>query len=541
MSELLYNMVNSQSFWIFSIVWIFVCIAWVERWKPPLYRIEKIISKPIIFKRDPDSKNIPFYPRSFMEDSAHGFRDTLREPFINLIKIISDWLSNLSIVLHSKNYFFRILIYIVLLIGWLVVGVLYIVDYALKILGTLIPFAFDITYRLVYALVDSLQWLITTPIQAILSPFHRISESFTGSSDDYTTRKKEDDLRRKQEIEEETHRLNILRNRFSSFANILSELGVNPKIALMMMSGDNWRQFFERYEQLEKISGNFREDQLRMIHKQINDLIADEQLSEGNIQKLLNILEDESHALGTRPSILKQFELFLETSDQRNQVENLPKLGESSKDNKNPEEGLKNKKFRVSLTHPKLLSKRFESTFLFQVYTPDNRSQVTRNIKAEFHEEVINEHTKQSMIMFGQRIKVKLFSPVFDFPESVTKLIDNPVNKITFLGIPKDDCEPGHHKVLISISDAKTDQEFESFTISLRVVDFAFDHVSRPILSRISAIVLGVGSFAMFILTSLEQIDKTIGLTSGTAAGVLALGIYASFYNLYQRVRPNTP
>lgn len=45
----------------------------------------------------------------------------------------------------------------------------------------------------------------------------------------------------------------------------------------------------------------------------------------------------------------------------------------------------------------------------------------------------------------------------------------------------------------------------------------------------------------MFVLTFLEQIDKTVGLTSGTAAGVLAAAVYANFYNLYQRIRQNTP
>ncbi len=199
------------------------------------------------------------------------------------------------------------------------------------------------------------------------------------------------------------------------------------------------------------------------------------------------------------------------------------------------------KKFRISISYPKLLSKRYESSFLLHVYLPEERSQVTRNIKSEFREQKTNEYLRPSTIKLEQKIRIRLFSPVFDFPESVTKLINNPVNKITFLGMPKDNCEPGLHKVLVSVSDADTDQEFESFTVSVKVVDFAFDHVSRPLLSRVSAIVLGIGSFLMFILTFLEQIDKTVGLTSGTTAGIFALGIYASFYNLYQRVHPNTP
>ena len=110
---------------------------------------------------------------------------------------------------------------------------------------------------------------------------------------------------------------------------------------------------------------------------------------------------------------------------------------------------------------------------------------------------------------------------------------------MVFLGKPRDNCEPGSRKILVLILNAKTDQELESFTVN--VVGFVFDHVSRPLFSRISTVILGVGSFAMFTLAFLEQIDKTVGLTSGTAAGVMADGIYASFYNLYQRIRSNTP
>ena len=136
---------------------------------------------------------------------------------------------------------------------------------------------------------------------------------------------------------------------------------------------------------------------------------------------------------------------------------------------------------------------------------------------------------------------MKISSPIFSFSDSGIKVIDNPVNKVTFLVMPNDSCEPGSHKILISILDAETDREFESITINVQVVDFAFDHISRPLLSRVGAVVLGIGSFAMFILTFLEQIDKTVGLTSGTAAGVLAAVVYANFYNFYQRIRPNTP
>lgn len=199
------------------------------------------------------------------------------------------------------------------------------------------------------------------------------------------------------------------------------------------------------------------------------------------------------------------------------------------------------KKLKISIAFPKLLSKRFESPFLLQVYLPSDRSQVTRNIKSEFQKQKTNEHLQSSSIRLKQKIIVKFFSPTFDFSEPITKLIEREVNEFTLLGMPKDNCEPGLHKVLVSISDGDTGLEFESLTITAQVVDFAFDHVSRPFLSKTASVFLFIGSFVMFSLTLFEQIDKTIGLTSGTAAAVLSIVIYNNFYTLFQRVRQNTP
>lgn len=198
------------------------------------------------------------------------------------------------------------------------------------------------------------------------------------------------------------------------------------------------------------------------------------------------------------------------------------------------------KKFKISIAYPKLLSKRFESPFLLQVYLPNERSQVIRNIKSGFQEQKTNEHLQSSSVRPKQKIIVKFFSPTFDFSEPITKFIEREVNVFTFLGMPKDSCEPGLHKILVSISDGDTGLEFESLTITAKVVDFAFDHVSRPLLSKTASVFLFTGSFIMFSLTLLEQIDKTVGLTSGTAAAVLSIVIYNNFYTLFQRVHPNT-
>lgn len=198
------------------------------------------------------------------------------------------------------------------------------------------------------------------------------------------------------------------------------------------------------------------------------------------------------------------------------------------------------KYFKISVGHPKLISKGYESPFVVQLYFEELTNTVKMKIK-EIVGENYTERVYDTELKLGQIVKIKLFSPDITFPEAIAKKLESSINLMTFLGKPLDTCQPREHKVVLSILDNKTGIEYQSETFSVKVADYAFDHVSRPLLSKVSAVVLGIGSFTMFILALLEQIDKTIGLTSGTAAGVLAMVVYTNFYNLYQRIRPNTP
>lgn len=198
------------------------------------------------------------------------------------------------------------------------------------------------------------------------------------------------------------------------------------------------------------------------------------------------------------------------------------------------------KYFKISIGHPELISKGIESPFVVQLYFEELTNRVKMKIKEIVGESYI-ERVYDTELKFGKVVKIKLYSPDITFPEPIAKKLDTSINSMIFLGKPLDTCQPREHKVVLSILDNKTGIEYQSETFSVRVADYAFDHVSRPLLSKVSAFALGIGSFAMFVLALLEQIDKTIGLTSGTAAGVLAVVVYTNFYNLYQRIRPNNP
>lgn len=80
MSQFLYNLfttiVNSQYFGFLSIIWVGVDVLWVSKWRSLLDRIRRIITKPSIFRNDPeainDSKFSLVYPRTILEDLAQG-------------------------------------------------------------------------------------------------------------------------------------------------------------------------------------------------------------------------------------------------------------------------------------------------------------------------------------------------------------------------------------------------------------------------------------------------------------------------------------
>lgn len=330
MNEILYNLLNSEAFWIILAIWLFACIAWTERWKTLLERIGKLVMKPIIFKEDPNPDNVPLYPRALFEDVSNGLRETLRQPFTDFINWMRERGNGLKSLIYSGDHPFRTFGYILLLaflvffvladaiavantlyvlglwqgvmpelltrfdlavfggslaaliIGlamvleirskvseitywserdervqslvmgasllvtvlsfvtliawalfrmielhiissssflngilnwilfglvpinsalaaaivfldglrgvivmgvlmvWIVIAVLYLLDYVVTIFGSIGPFLFDIAYRIVYIIIDVFQWFVTTPVHVIILPFKLIAGIFTG-------------------------------------------------------------------------------------------------------------------------------------------------------------------------------------------------------------------------------------------------------------------------------------------------------------------------------------------------------------------------
>lgn len=330
MAQLIYDLINSQYFPVAFGVWVFICVTWTERWKPVVNRMAKLVLKPIIFKPDSEPNSIPLYPRAFLEASANGFRNTLINPFVDFIGVLTSWLGQLAGLIYSKDHPYRILgnifisasflffvfvdavavantlvvldlsqrsafpaifnrfdfaiaggslftfivcsilflerrsnegeftswsardnqtktmelgmisltlllsfvslvswslfnlakvgminnsplldgilnwviyglvpinsalaaavtfpdavrgfIIIILILGWILIGVFYLLNALATTLGVLVPFFYDLSYRIIYVIVDILFWFMFTPIGAVLLPLRLISSNFT--------------------------------------------------------------------------------------------------------------------------------------------------------------------------------------------------------------------------------------------------------------------------------------------------------------------------------------------------------------------------
>ena len=192
--------------------------------------------------------------------------------------------------------------------------------------------------------------------------------------------------------------------------------------------------------------------------------------------------------------------------------------------------------YRIRLAHPRLLSKRYTSSFKVYIYFSGARQKVAAQIKAEFGKQKSTEHDYPSQLRRGDVVDVKLFCPAIDFSDPVVKKLDRSSNLISFLGMPKQACHPGKHHVMLVICDHETGYERQSESFPIQIVDFAFDHVSRPLLANWSTAILSFGSLLMYILTLVGRIDTALGLTSGTTAAALAGAVYARFALLYKSV-----
>jgi serine/threonine-protein kinase len=193
---------------------------------------------------------------------------------------------------------------------------------------------------------------------------------------------------------------------------------------------------------------------------------------------------------------------------------------------------------RVSVAHPRSLSKRITSPFSVYIFPEGDTAKVQADIARSFREWKAEEHDYDTGLKPKMSVVIALKSEDIKFSEPITKELKDTVNSVTFAAKPSKGCSPGIHAVVLSITEPGKGAEYVSMHFCVKVVDYAFGHVSRPFLSNVSSAFLGAGSLATFSLTFLGQMDKTFGLASGTVTATLATAIYSRFFFSYRR--PNT-
>lgn len=220
------------------------------------------------------------------------------------------------------------------------------------------------------------------------------------------------------------------------------------------------------------------------------------------------------------------------------------RLGYGLKDKDENPKGRKQKRkqhsFKLAIESPKLLSKRFSSPFRVVIYSSTAHEELEKILVQGSRNINILSYPEISDLKAGTFVVIDLSSQEIEFTKSVIKELVNGINIALFTGKPKDACYPGMHSVKLSVTNKENGHEYISQILEVKVVDFAFDHISRPFLSGLISIILGLGSFVTYALTFLGKVDQVFGLTSGTATALIATIIYGRLFDLYRRTKETT-
>jgi pSer/pThr/pTyr-binding forkhead associated (FHA) protein len=196
----------------------------------------------------------------------------------------------------------------------------------------------------------------------------------------------------------------------------------------------------------------------------------------------------------------------------------------------------------VTFAYPKLFSKRYSSIILINLHTKITasklRASITRQVK-EFGqpEEAYITKNYPSLLEKGMFVKVKIESAEIEFSAPVVRRLIEPEISIIFTVKPSDSCNPHKTIAKLSICVQESDEELFSAPIDITVVDFVFDHVSRPFIYNLATAFSGLSALVMFILTLFGQIDTTFGLASGATASAVAIAVFIRFTSLFQHMQ----
>lgn len=116
--------------------------------------------------------------------------NTSLDQFVQFVMVFVVPLNSALVAAMIFNEAIRGLVTVIAGLGYTIEGILYAINHILNLLGSLLPYLFDIFYRITHIVIDILIWIITTPIFALFWPFQKAYELIAGpESGEETTNK----------------------------------------------------------------------------------------------------------------------------------------------------------------------------------------------------------------------------------------------------------------------------------------------------------------------------------------------------------------
>jgi hypothetical protein len=193
--------------------------------------------------------------------------------------------------------------------------------------------------------------------------------------------------------------------------------------------------------------------------------------------------------------------------------------------------------FNVSAAFPENVCKGRSSTFIVQVYPPHHSLLVKQRIASAIKRGPASEERVRSSLKRGMTVEIELSSSQIDFSKPTVKKLSDDGAYTIFWGKPQETCIPGFHSAVLSIRDPDSRIEHLSISLEICVVDFAFDHVSRPFVGNVVSAIVATGSVLVFTLGLLGKIDTGFGLASGTAGTAISAYLFHQMSRLYTQAQ----
>ena len=192
-------------------------------------------------------------------------------------------------------------------------------------------------------------------------------------------------------------------------------------------------------------------------------------------------------------------------------------------------------RFSVLLSYPKIVCAGISSNFLVQIFLPHQQRTAEAEVREVFKDTAPAKVGREARLQLGIKVGIRLSSPAMDFSENVQKVISLEGANTTFQGIPKPSAPPGTHAAVLAISDERGEQELLSIPFDVKIADYAFDHVSRPVAGRLVGGIVGAVSLCVFSLALITRTAQVLGAAGGGIGLAASAFVFTMMDRLYRR------